>query len=154
VNRPRPWLIAACLLASWPAAAGVAGVDNPRRAWQHWVLNCQGCHGPDAAGRPNATPNMAGEVAQFLGTPEGRAYLGRVPGVADAPLSDAALAELMNWMLVRFDPDNMPADFRPYTAQEIKKLRSQPLRTDASRTRAALLGATGSTARDTNRGEP
>ena len=57
-------------------------------------------------------------------------------------------------MLVRFDPDNMPAGFRPYTAQEIKKLRSQPLRTDASRTRAALLGATGGMARDTNRGEP
>lgn len=121
------------------APAAYPGVANMQRAWQHWVLNCQGCHSPDATGRPNATPNMAGEVARFLSVPGGRDYLGRVPGVANSPLKDADLAELVNWMLTRFDPDHMPKDFVPYTAEEIAALRGKPLRTEASKTRAALI---------------
>lgn len=120
-------------------AASFPGVANAQRAWQHWVLDCQGCHGPDAAGRGNATPNMANEVARFLGVPGGRTYLGRVPGVAASPLGDADLAEVVNWMLARFDPAHMPKDFVPYTATEIARLRKQPLRTEAAKARAELI---------------
>jgi cytochrome c553 len=116
-----------------------AGVDNPQRAWQNWTLNCQGCHRPDGTGSVGTAPSLAGTVARFLSVPGGREYLGRVPGVATSPLSDADLSEVMNWMLWRFDKPNLPANFQPFTASEIRQLRSAPLRLEASQMRAALL---------------
>jgi hypothetical protein len=74
-----------------------------------------------------------------LSVPGGREYLGRVPGVATAPLSNADLSELMNWMLWRFDREHLPANYQPFTATEIGQLRSAPLRLEASQMRAELL---------------
>ncbi|MEP6886214.1 MAG: c-type cytochrome [Gammaproteobacteria bacterium] len=119
--------------------AAPAGVENPQRAWQHWTLNCQGCHRPDGTGSDQTAPSLAGTVARFLSVPGGREYLSRVPGVAASALSNADLAEVMNWMLWRFDRIHIPADFQPYTAAEIGQLRTRPLRLDASQMRAALL---------------
>ena len=115
------------------------GVENTQRAWQHWTLNCQGCHRPDGTGTDQTAPSLAGTVARFLAIPGGREYLSRVPGVAASALSDADLAEVMNWMLWRFDKEHLPADFRPYTAAEIGQLRTRPLRLEASQIRADLL---------------
>src|SRR5271170_1351612 len=121
------------------AESSPAGVDNPQRAWQHWTLNCQGCHRPDGTGSAGTAPSLAGTVARFLSVPGGREYLGRVPGVATSPLSDADLAEVMNWMLWRFDKEHLPANFQPFTAAEMGQLRSAPLRLEASQMRADLL---------------
>ena len=115
------------------------GVSNPALARQNWMLKCQGCHRSDATGTPQTTPAMAGIVAKFLHVPGGREYLGRVPGVATAPISDAELADLLNWTLYRFDGAHVPADFKPYSASEIGKLRKVPLRTDAPAMRAELV---------------
>ena len=115
------------------------GVDNAQRAWQHWTLNCQGCHRPDGTGSAGTAPSLAGTVARFLSVPGGREYLGRVPGVATSPLSNADLSEVMNWMLWRFDKEHLPANFQPYTAAEIGQLRVAPLRLEASQMRAELL---------------
>jgi hypothetical protein len=116
-----------------------AGVDNPQRAWQHWTLNCQGCHRQDGTGTDGTAPSLAGTVARFLSVPGGREYLGRVPGVATSPLSNADLAEVVNWMLWRFDKEHLPANFQPFTAAEMGQLRSAPLRLEASQMRADLL---------------
>jgi hypothetical protein len=121
------------------AQSAPAGVDNAQRAWQHWTLNCQGCHRPDGTGSAGTTPSLAGTVGRFLTVPGGREYLGRVPGVATSPLSNADLSELMNWMLWRFDKEHVPADFQPFTAAELGRLRSSPLRLEASQMRAELL---------------
>ncbi len=64
--------------------------------------------------------------------------LGRVPGVATSALPSTDLAELMNWMFWRFDKEHLPADFVPFTAEEIGRLRSQPLRLEASQMRSDL----------------
>ncbi|HEY4968537.1 MAG TPA: c-type cytochrome [Steroidobacteraceae bacterium] len=139
-------LAAACLsIAVTPAPASSAadgppaGVENPQRAWQHWTLNCQGCHRPDGTGSAATAPSLAGTVARFLSVPGGREYLGRVPGVATSPLSNADLSEVMNWMLWRFDKEHLPANFQPFTAAEIGQLRAAPLRLEASQMRAELL---------------
>jgi cytochrome c553 len=116
-----------------------AGVENPQRAWQHWTLNCQGCHRPDGTGSDGTAPSLAGTVARFLSAPGGREYLCRVPGVATSPLGDADLAELMNWILWRFDRQHLPANFQPFTAAEMGRLRTRPLRLEASQMRADLL---------------
>ena len=123
------------------ASAGSApvGVVDQRRAWQNWTLNCQGCHRPDGSGSEGTAPSLAGTVSKFLSVTGGREYLGRVPGVATSPLSNADLADLMNWMFWRFDPQHLPTDFTPFTADEISRLRVSPLRLEASPMRAALL---------------
>jgi cytochrome c553 len=119
--------------------AAPAGVPDAGRAWQHWTLNCQGCHRPDGSGSSATAPALAGTVAKFLHVRGGREYLGRVPGVATSPLSDRDLAELLNWMLWRFDAAHVPAHFDPYTPTEIALLRAQPLRIEAAALRRRLL---------------
>jgi hypothetical protein len=116
-----------------------AGVMNPARAWQNWTLNCQGCHRPDGTGSAGTAPSLAGTVSKFLTVPGGREYLGRVPGVATSALPSTDLAELMNWMFWRFDKEHLPSDFLPFTAAEIGRLRTQPLRLEASQMRSELL---------------
>jgi len=119
--------------------AAAPGVENPQRAWQAWTLNCQGCHRPDGHGSAGAAPDIAGTVARFLRVDGGRDYLGRVPGVATSPLSSRDLAEVLNWMLWRFDSADIPANFQPFTAEEIDRLRTRPLRNEASQVRRELL---------------
>ena len=121
------------------AGAAPAGVDDARRAWQNWTMNCQGCHRVDGTGSAGTAPGLAGTVAKFVQVPGGREYLGRVPGVATSPLSNADLAEVVNWMLWRFDQQHLPSTFKPFTAAEIGQLRAQPLRLEASRMRNELL---------------
>lgn len=115
------------------------GVERPERARQNYILKCQGCHGPEAHGDRSLTPPMAGMVSRFLAVPGGRDYLARVPGVATAPVTDAELAELLNWTLYRFDAAHVPAGFQPYRASELARLRKSPLRTEASTMRQSLV---------------
>jgi len=123
-----------------PAEPNFPGVENMQRAWQHWTLNCQGCHRADGTGTDDSAPSLAGTVAKFLHAPGGREYLGMVPGVAGSPLDSADLAEVMNWMLYRFDRAHIPANFQPYGAEELAKLRQTPLHIEASKLRSKLLG--------------
>ncbi|SEH13899.1 hypothetical protein SAMN05428974_0995 [Sphingopyxis sp. YR583] len=138
-----PALILATGVATVPSEGSqsepIAGVANPARARQNWILSCQGCHRADATGSSTTTPTMAGYVARFLQVPGGREYLVRVPGVATAALSDADLAEVINWSLVRFDPTNIPPDFTPYSAAEVGRLRLKPLRAEAATVRANMV---------------
>jgi hypothetical protein len=125
---------ALCLLA---LAGGPAGAYAPH---VDYALECQGCHRADGAGTPDTVPTLAGSVARFLAVPGGREYLVQVPGVAQAPLDDASLAAVMNWMLERFDEAHVPPGFRPYDAAEVGRLRAAPL-TDVDGVRRRLLGA-------------
>jgi mono/diheme cytochrome c family protein len=117
------------------------GVFDAGRAWRNYALNCQGCHRREGDGDGQTAPALAGHLAVFTRLPGGRDYLGRVPGVASAPLPDDQVAELLNWALWRFDPTHVAKDFKPYTAEEIGRLRRQPLRTEAEKVRAALLAS-------------
>ena len=107
-----------------------------------YVLHCMGCHLENGDGAPGRVPTLAG-VSRFLRVPAGRAYLVRVPGSSHAPLDDAALAALLNWMLLRFDPDAAVApDFIPYDAAEVARHRAAPL-PDADAERRRLLAVLG-----------
>jgi hypothetical protein len=101
-----------------------------------YALHCRGCHLADGAGVPGRVPALDG-LGALLRAPGGREYLVRVPGVAQASLSDAALADLLGWTLRRFDPTGVPPDFAPYTADEVARLRARPL-TDVAGARKAL----------------
>lgn len=102
-----------------------------------YTLHCSGCHLADGTGAPDAVPSLIG-LDRFLRVPEGRAYLIRAPGVAQAPIDDARLAALMNWVVLQFGESEVsPA----YTDAEVNRWRAQPLR-DPRELRARLLEAT------------
>ncbi|MXW46557.1 MAG: hypothetical protein F4109_12700 [Gammaproteobacteria bacterium] len=105
----------------------------------NWTMSCRGCHGTNAEGTEGGAPNMAGQVSRFLKVEGGRQYLVRVPGVAFASLSDAEVAELMNWMLWKFDKENIPDSFSPYDEKEVGRLREKPLLTSVAEVRRELI---------------
>ncbi|MFK7731426.1 MAG: cytochrome c [Pseudomonadales bacterium] len=96
------------------------------RAKFNYQLFCQGCHGPTGAGR-KGVPRMHSEMGVFLNSQAGREYLVQVPGAANAPISDAQLADVMNWTLNQFAGESLPAQWRKYTEQEVTEYRKQPL---------------------------
>jgi mono/diheme cytochrome c family protein len=120
-----------------PAVAGAEGTSGPAL---DYAVTCQGCHRADGAGTPGTVPALAGSVGRFLRVLGGREFLVRVPGVAQAPLDDAALAAVLNWMLERFGRDDVPEGFVPYAAEEVRRLRQRPL-TDVVGARRQLLEA-------------
>lgn len=113
-------------------APGAAGQDDPA---EHYLLHCSGCHGADGRGIPGVTPSLH-DLAPLAATPAGRAYLARVPGVAQAPLSDTSLAALLDWLLARFSGSS-PGRLPPFDPDEVGRLRARPLR-DPVAARAAL----------------
>jgi cytochrome c551/c552 len=124
-------LVLILALAASPATA----VSGPAL---DYTLECAGCHRGDGTGTPGSVPALRDSVARFLAVPGGRDYLARVPGAAQAPLDDAALAAVLNWMLDHFDAAHVPAGFAPYTATEVGPLRAHPL-VDVEGTRKQLL---------------
>ena len=131
---------AAMVIALLAIAAGAAGADDDQGdPALDYLLQCQGCHLASGRGVAAAgVPRMDARVGRFVGVEGGRAYLVRVPGVAQAPLSDAALAELLNWLLLRFSADELPDPFVPFAEAEVARHRARPL-DDPAATRAALL---------------
>lgn len=112
---------AASLLGSGIAAAEYSAQTN-------YILHCQGCNGADGiGGTPGEVPPLAHSVGYFLRVEEGREYLAQVPGAANAPVSDTALASLLTYMVNAFSSEEAGADFAPYTAREVTAVRrSQP----------------------------
>jgi mono/diheme cytochrome c family protein len=127
-------LLAALLGLAAPAAA------DPRL---DYMLHCRGCHGPDGGGAPGAAPTFRERLGRFLALPEGRAYLVRVPGTAQSELDDARTAALLNWMLAEFSPAAVPADFTPYEAAEVARLRAKALLDPAAERRRLLHALAG-----------
>ena len=104
------------------AAAGAA----PDRSRQNYIQHCAGCHQFDGSGSPDAgIPDLRAQVGYFLHSPRGRAFLVQVPGSANAPLSDAELARLLNWMIGAFSPAQAPTPIAPYSEDEVRTLRAQ-----------------------------
>lgn len=131
-------LVAFLAMTTGALAENAPGVVSEPRAKMNWMLHCQGCHLPDATGSANGAPPMANVVARFLEVDGGREYLTRVPGVANAGLDDAQLAELLNWTLATFDRQHLPSGFSPFSAEEMATGRAHPLVSDAAVMRESL----------------
>ena len=116
----------------WGAAAAA---ETPS---VNYMLQCQGCHLADGSGSPGSVPAFEGFVGRFLSVSRGREYLVRVPGSAQSPLDDGELSELLNWMIRRFGPVEVAADFIPYSAEEVARYRDPPL-SDVDALRRELL---------------
>ena len=101
-----------------------SAVANPR---SDYLLHCGGCHLPDATGLPPTVPSLVGTLGGIAASPEGRDYLARVPGASQAPLTDAELAAVLNWILHEYNSDSLPASFKPLSAREVRHSRSRVL---------------------------
>ena len=104
-----------------------------------YMLNCQGCHLPGGEGMPlRGVPRATDHLGKFLHVKGGREFLIQVPGAALSDLDDERLANVVNWMLVNFSKEQLPRDFKPYSASEVNALRANAL-TEIGVTRAALI---------------
>jgi mono/diheme cytochrome c family protein len=92
-----------------------------------YILNCGGCHGFLGVSNARLVPNLKDVVGYYLHTPEGRAYLPRLPNVAFSTLSDAKLAGVLNYLVFELGGASAPARAEPYTAAEVGQWRRQPL---------------------------
>ncbi len=117
------------------ALAVPALAEEPRTAY--W-LHCAGCHLLDGSSAPPEVPTLIDEPGRIAGLPGGREYLMRIPGVAQAGLGDAKLAEVLNFMLEEFSAGTIPAGFEPFTAEEVGRARTQVL-IDPLRSRADIV---------------
>ncbi len=118
---------AAAASTCWIAAALAYAGDAMVPPAQDYMLNCRGCHGADARGAPGHVPSLVG-LDRFLATPQGRAYVVQVPGVAHVGISDARVAALLNWTLESFGN----CRFEAYTEEEVAGLRRGPSVSDDS----------------------
>ena len=126
------------LTLSASAAIQAAPEIDHARALSNYRLNCQGCHLADGSGLPGSVPSMRGIVGSFLTVPGGREFLVQVPGSANAPISDAELAELLNWILTTMSAENLSPDFQYYTGEEVAQLRQDTLM-DVESVRAGIV---------------
>jgi mono/diheme cytochrome c family protein len=94
---------------------------------EDYARECQGCHRADGLTDERVVPPLRNFAGYFTHTAEGREYLIRVPGVAQAALDDARLASLVNWLLETYSRDELVPGFVPYTAEEVGPLRAQML---------------------------
>ena len=125
-------LAAACVtFASLHPALSAA--DAPQMLY---MLNCMGCHTADGGGSPGHVPSVRATLGPLAADREGRRFLVEVPGVAQSPLSNAAVAELLNWMVRNLTVE--PAEFVEFTPQEVARYRAQRL-TTVYATRAQIL---------------
>jgi len=115
----------------------VASADD-HRARVNYMINCQGCHLPEAVGFAGKVPRMKDFVGYFLHSQEGREFVIRVPGVATARLPDDELAELMNWLLLTHSAAQLPQPFVPFSTEEVAALRPD-LEADPETTRMRIL---------------
>lgn len=119
VRCPDVALVAGALLA-----VATPSFADPR---SDYLMHCAGCHLADATGVPPYVPSLAGTLGRIAASAQGRDYLARVPGAAQTPLSDEELAAVLNWVLLEFNRDTLPRDFRPLQGAEVARSRARVL---------------------------
>jgi hypothetical protein len=97
-----------------------------------------GCHVEDGSGLEGKVPSMRGTLVPLSMRPEGRRFLVQVPGVAQSPLSNAEVAALLNWMIVKLADKPAPDSLAAFTESEVARYRAERL-LNVRATRAKLL---------------
>jgi hypothetical protein len=130
-------LVHAGLLHAGLAAAALASAQALEPS-MNYTLQCMGCHTPDGSEVPDRVPAIRATLLAFAGMPAGRQFLVQVPGAAQSTLSNAELAELLNWMIENLSIDT--GRFTRFTEEEVAGYRKQVI-VDVRATRKRLLSA-------------
>src|ERR1700733_3979080 len=143
-----PGILAAAtaLLAAMLPAQAQTGAGSTDAGSRVYAANCVACHQAGGTGIAGAFPPLAGHVPDLLNQADGRTYIGKVllfglegeisvngnnyAGAMPAwqALSDSDIANVLNYVSSAWDNGkSLPAGFRPFTADEIKALRTPEL---------------------------
>ena len=133
------------LAAIWSARAQTGPTSADTGAGVY-TTNCSACHQPGGTGIADAFPPLAGHVPDLLKSADGRSYIEKVllfglegqisvngkdyAGAMPSwlALSDSDIAAVLNYVSNAWDNGkSLPADFKPFTADEIKALRAPEL---------------------------
>ncbi|MCJ2185829.1 c-type cytochrome [Novosphingobium beihaiensis] len=110
-----------------------AGTPRITTAQSDYVEHCAGCHGISGSSAPAPVPELRDRVGYFMCNGEARDYLIRLPNVAHAPIRDSGeLADLMNFVVFSIGGKSVPDGAQPYQAEEVARLRAEPLRPGAA----------------------
>ena len=131
----RRWAACLAALASFLGAAagpvtdGVRGEGSTSLSGMSprslYLLRCSGCHRPDGQGALSAgVPPFAGFMGPLTRDSGGRVYVTHVPGIAGSGLSDAQVADVLNYVLDDLSAEP-PEGRRRFTAAEIGRLRAE-----------------------------
>jgi len=81
---------------------------------------------------PAEIPVLRDRVGYFMCTRQGRDYLIRLPNVAYSAITDnQELADMMNFVVFGLGGQSAPKGTKPFTAQEVARLRTQALATQS-----------------------
>jgi mono/diheme cytochrome c family protein len=138
-----PALVLMAMASTAPAQTGAASADAGSRVY---AANCAACHQEGGTGAAGAFPPLAGHFPELLKQPDGRSYVSKVllfgmegeinvngnafAGAMPAwqTLGDSDIAAVLNYVSNAWDNGKaLPPDFKPFTADEIKALRTPSL---------------------------
>ena len=119
--------VAGLLWLSVVSAAPPEFEQHASRARVNFALYCAGCHQMSGKGAPDVVPDLGEYLGQFAQNPASRSFLAQVPGASSSPLSNADLAQVINWILYTMNEDQLRSDFKPYTTEEVAEYRKTPL---------------------------
>ncbi len=105
-------------------ASNLVSAASPRI---NFLLYCSGCHRPGGEGKPPNVPTLHHELGRMLSVPQMREYLVRIPGATQAPIDDAELTAVINWMLEEFNADTLPRGFEYLSVEEVTAARKNIL---------------------------
>ena len=97
---------------------------------------CVGCHQYDGSGLPPEVPSLRDDLSYLVGSPEGRDFMLRVPGVIGAPGDAEQVADLLNWIVETFYRGDL--EVAPFTAADVLSGRERPMK-DPVKERLELL---------------
>jgi mono/diheme cytochrome c family protein len=139
-------LAATALLATALPAKAQTNAASADAGSHIYAANCAGCHQASGTGISGAFPPLAGHFPDLLKPADGRTYVGKVllfgmegeisvngANYAGAmpswqTLSDDDVAGVLNYVSSAWDNGkSLPAGFKPFTADEIKALRTPQL---------------------------
>jgi len=106
------------------ASVSAPGIENSELGRSDYLENCAGCHGINGSTAPAQLPELRGRVGWFMCTPEGRAYLLRLPNVAQSRIKDnGELANMMNFVVFVLGGGSAPPRAKPFTGEEVGRER-------------------------------
>ncbi|MCH8264599.1 MAG: cytochrome c [Proteobacteria bacterium] len=105
-------------------ASDLVAAASPRI---NFLLYCSGCHRPSGEGKPPHVPTLHHELGRMLSVPQMREYLVRIPGATQAPINDAELTGVINWVLEEFNAETLPPDFEYLSVEEVTAARKNIL---------------------------
>src|ERR1700744_22011 len=136
-------LAATALLSTASAARAQTATTSADAGSRVYATNCAACHQASGMGLAGAVPPLAGHVPDLLKPADGRTYVEKVLlfGLEGAisvngadyagampswqALSDDEVAAVLHYVSGAWDNGkSLPAGFRPFTADEIKALRT------------------------------